>query len=141
MKNVAVLGAGTMGNGIAQTFAQYGYQVHLIDISDSLLQKGISTISQNLDRMVGKGIISENDKLQTLQNITTYTDLKEGVQQVGLVIEAATENVSTKSELFKKLSKFCREKIILATNTSSISITKIASVVSIPERVIGMHFM
>lgn len=141
MKNVAVLGAGTMGNGIAQTFAQYGYQVHLIDISDSLLQKGISTISQNLDRMVGKGIISENDKLQTLQNITTYTDLKEGVQQVGLVIEAATENVSTKSELFKKLSKFCSEKTILATNTSSISITKIASVVSIPERVIGMHFM
>lgn len=141
MKNVAVIGAGTMGSGIAHTFAQYGYQVRLIDISDSLLQKGISTISQNLDRMVGKGFISENDKLQTLQNITTYTDLKEGVQQVGLVIEAATENISIKSELFKKLSQFCSEKTILATNTSSISITKIASVVSIPERVIGMHFM
>lgn len=141
MKNVAVIGAGTMGSGIAHTFAQYGYQVRLIDISDTLLQKGISTISQNLDRMVGKGFISKNNKLQTLQNITTYTDLKEGVQQVGLVIEAATENISTKSELFKKLSQFCSEKTILATNTSSISITKIASVVSVPERVIGMHFM
>lgn len=141
MKNVAVIGAGTMGSGIAHTFAQYGYQVRLIDISDTLLQKGISTISQNLDRMVGKGFISKNDELQTLQNITTYTDLKEGVQQVGLVIEAATENISTKSELFKKLSQFCSEKTILATNTSSISITKIASVVSVPERVIGMHFM
>lgn len=141
MRNVAVLGAGTMGNGIAHTFAQFGYQVHLIDISESQLQKGIESISKNLERMIGKDIISKNDKHKTLQNISTYTNLKEGVEQAELVIEAATENINTKFELFKKLSQFCNKNTILATNTSSISITKIASVVPVPERVIGMHFM
>src|SRR5690606_11717152 len=141
MKNVAVLGAGTMGNGIAHTFAQFGYQVNLIDISESQLQKGIESISKNLERMAGKDLISKNDKQKILQNISTYTNLKEGVKQAGLVIEAATENIITKLEIFKKLNKFCNENTILATNTSSISITKIASVVSMPERVIGMHFM
>jgi 3-hydroxybutyryl-CoA dehydrogenase len=141
MKNVAVIGAGAMGNGIAHTFAQFDYKVQLIDISENSLKKGITTISKNLDRMVSKEKISEEDKQRTLNNITTYTNLKEGVQYASLVVEAATENLELKLNIFKDLEKFCSEDTILATNTSSISITQIASVTSRPEMVIGMHFM
>ncbi len=141
MKNIAVIGAGTMGNGIAHTFAQKGFQVNLIDISDKALQKGIATITTNLDRMVAKEKISESDKQNTLNNITTFTDMKNGVNGVELVVEAATENIDLKLNIFKQLNDLCSENVILATNTSSISITQIAAAVSAPERVIGMHFM
>ncbi|RCS27288.1 3-hydroxybutyryl-CoA dehydrogenase [Polaribacter sp. WD7] len=141
MKNIAVIGAGTMGNGIAHTFAQFNYTVNLIDISESSLEKGMQTISRNLDRMVAKEKISEADKIQTLQNITTFTAIKKGVVDVDLVIEAATENEILKIKIFKELDTFCTEKTILATNTSSISITQIAAATSRPEKVIGMHFM
>lgn len=141
MKNVAVIGAGAMGNGIAHTFAQFDYKVQLVDISEHSLKKGMTTISKNLDRMVSKEKISEEDKQRTLNNITTYTNLKEGVQYASLVVEAATENLELKLKIFKDLEKFCPEETILATNTSSISITQIASVTSRPEMVIGMHFM
>ncbi|MFD0975929.1 3-hydroxyacyl-CoA dehydrogenase family protein [Salinimicrobium gaetbulicola] len=141
MKNIAVIGAGTMGNGIAHTFAQFGYKTHLIDISEKSLEKGMGTISKNLDRMVAKEKISEEDKKDTLNNITTYTQLSEGVKGVDLVVEAATENVELKLSIFKQLDEMCSKDTVLASNTSSISITKIASVVSNPERVIGMHFM
>ena len=141
MKNVAVIGAGTMGNGIAHTFAQFGYKVQLIDISQASLDKGIATITKNLDRMVAKERITEEDKNNTLGNITTYTSLKEGVEYAGLVVEAATENLDLKLRIFKDLDELCPEDTILATNTSSISITQIAAVTSRPEMVIGMHFM
>ena len=141
MKNVAVIGAGAMGNGIAHTFAQFDYKVQLIDISTQALKKGISTISKNLDRMVAKEKISEEDKRRTLNNITTYTNLEEGVEYASLVIEAATENLELKLKIFRDLEKFCPEDTILASNTSSISITQIASVKSRPEMVVGMHFM
>ena len=141
MKNVAVIGAGAMGNGIAHTFAQFDYKVQLIDISAQALKKGISTISKNLDRMVAKEKISEEDKRRTLNNITTYTNLEEGVEYASLVVEAATENLELKLKIFRDLEKFCPEDTILASNTSSISITQIASVTSRPEMVIGMHFM
>ncbi len=141
MKNVAVIGAGTMGNGIAHTFAQFGFKVQLIDISQASLDKGIATITKNLDRMVAKERISEEDKQNTLNNITTYTTIKEGVEYAGLVVEAATENVDLKLKIFKDLDELCPEDTILATNTSSISITQIAAVTSRPEMVIGMHFM
>ena len=141
MKNVAVIGAGTMGNGIAHTFAQFGYKVQLIDVSETALDKGLKTIEKNLDRMVEKGSISAEDKKTTLQNITTYTNMKEGVEYASLVVEAATENLELKLKIFKQLSEFCADDTILASNTSSISITRIASVVSRPEQVIGMHFM
>ena len=141
MKNIAVIGAGTMGNGIAHTFAQFGYKTHLIDISEKSLEKGVKTISGNLDRMVSKEKISEDDKKNTLNNITTFTQLSEGVKNVDLVVEAATENVDLKLSIFKQLDEFCSDETILASNTSSISITKIAAAVSNPERVIGMHFM
>ncbi|MDG1791184.1 MAG: 3-hydroxybutyryl-CoA dehydrogenase [Flavobacteriaceae bacterium] len=141
MKNVAVIGAGAMGNGIAHTFAQFDYKVQLIDISAQALKKGISTISKNLDRMVAKEKISEEDKRRTLNNITTYTNLEEGVEYASLVIEAATENLELKLKIFRDLEKFCPEDTILASNTSSISITQIASVTSRPEMVVGMHFM
>ena len=141
MKNIAVIGAGTMGNGIAHTFAQFGYQTNLIDISEKSLEKGMNTISKNLDRMVAKEKISEEDKNNTLNNITTFTQLSEGVKNVDLVVEAATENVDLKLSIFKQLDEACSGSTVLASNTSSISITKIASVVSNPERVIGMHFM
>ena len=141
MKNVAVIGAGAMGNGIAHTFAQFDYKVQLIDISEQSLKKGITTISRNLDRMVAKEKISEEDKQRTLNNITTYTNLEEGVEYASLVVEAATENLELKLKIFRDLEKFCPDDTILATNTSSISITQIASVTSRPEMVIGMHFM
>ena len=130
-----------MGNGIAHTFAQFGYTTNLIDISGESLKRGMDTIGNNLDRMVAKEKISESEKIQTLSNITTFTDLSKGVQDVELVVEAATENLELKLSIFRDLDKFCSEGTILASNTSSISITKIASVVSNPERVIGMHFM
>ncbi|PTX58372.1 3-hydroxybutyryl-CoA dehydrogenase [Kordia periserrulae] len=141
MKNVAVIGAGTMGNGIAHTFAQFGFKVQLIDISQASLDKGIATITKNLDRMVAKEKISEEDKQNTLNNITTFTNLKEGVEYAGLVVEAATENVDLKLQIFKDLDELCPDDTILATNTSSISITQIAAVTSRPDMVIGMHFM
>ncbi len=130
-----------MGNGIAHTFAQFGYQTNLIDISEKSLERGMSTISKNLDRMVSKEKISENDKQNTLNNINTFTQISEGVKGVELVVEAATENVELKLSIFRQLDELCSADTILASNTSSISITKIASVVSNPERVIGMHFM
>lgn len=141
MKNISVIGAGTMGNGIAHTFAQFDYKVQLVDLSENSLKKGIATITKNLDRMITKGRITIEDKLRTLNNITTCTNLQEGVENAGLVVEAATENLELKLNIFKDLDKFCSDKTILATNTSSISITEIAAVTSRPEMVIGMHFM
>jgi len=141
MKNIAVIGAGTMGNGIAHTFAQKGFKVCLIDISDQAIERGMNTIVSNLDRMIAKGSITEAEKKATIENIITYTDVKDGVVNVDLVVEAATENINLKLNIFKELSEVCREDVILASNTSSISITQIAAVVKNPERVIGMHFM
>lgn len=141
MKNVAVIGAGTMGNGIAHTFAQSGFKVQLIDISDVALKKGIDTITKNLDRMVAKEKISEAQKEETLGNITVYTSINQGVEYASLVVEAATENIDLKLNIFKQLDEACPEDTILATNTSSISITQIAAVTSRPDMVIGMHFM
>ncbi|WP_298533574.1 3-hydroxyacyl-CoA dehydrogenase family protein [uncultured Algibacter sp.] len=141
MKNVAVIGAGTMGNGIAHTFAQSGFKVQLIDINKEALKKGIQTIATNLDRMVAKEKITAQQKLDTLNNITPFTNIKEGVDYAALVVEAATENLELKLKIFKELDEACSESAILATNTSSISITQIAGVTSRPERVIGMHFM
>jgi len=138
---IAVIGAGTMGNGIAHVFAQNGFKVHLIEISQEALDKGILAISKNLERMLLKKVITENDKTKTLENITCYTSLKEGVSKVELVIEAATENVELKLSIFKELDIHSEENTILATNTSSISITQIASVTKRPDKVIGMHFM
>ena len=141
MKNIAVIGAGTMGNGIAHNFAQFNYNVQLIDISQLALEKGIATISKNLDRMVAKEKISEAEKTKTLANITTFTSIKDGVKYASLVIEAATENTVLKTKIFKELDEVCPEDTILATNTSSISITQIGAVTSRPDKVIGMHFM
>lgn len=141
MKNIAVIGAGTMGNGIAHVFAQNGFKVNLIDISEEALQKALATISKNLDRMISKEKITPSDKTATLENITTHTDLNSGVANVELVVEAATENVDLKLKIFEQLSTATPENVILASNTSSISITKIASVTNRPDKVIGMHFM
>jgi len=141
MKNIAVIGAGTMGNGIAHTFALYGYSVNLIDISEDSLQKGLNIIQKNLDRMIAKGAIDEVKKQATLSNIKTFTDLKKGVEQVDLVVEAASEDFAIKSKIFQQIDAFCKAETILATNTSSISITKIAAQTKRPEKVIGMHFM
>ncbi len=141
MKTIAVIGAGTMGNGIAHTFAQNGFTVKLIDVSEKALDKGINTIATNLDRMLAKGTITQEDVAKTITNIITYTDIKDGVVGADLVIEAATENVDLKLSIFKQLNEVCSHNTILATNTSSISITQIGAVVAHPERVIGMHFM
>ncbi len=141
MKNIAVIGAGTMGNGIAHTFAQSGFKVNLIDINQASLEKAIATISRNLDRMVAKEKISEADKAKTLSNITTTSNMVNGVSQADLVVEAATENLDLKLNIFKQLDEACAKHTILATNTSSISITQIAAVTTRPEQVIGMHFM
>lgn len=141
MNTIAVIGAGTMGNGIAHTFAQFGFNVNLIDISKENLQKGVDTITKNLDRMLAKEKISEKDKEQTLANISSFIDIPSGVKNVDLVVEAATENENLKLKIFSQLNDICDENVILASNTSSISITKIASVVKNQHRVIGMHFM
>ena len=141
MKNIAVIGAGTMGNGIAHVFAQFGHRVSLIDISQASLDKGIATITKNLDRQVAKASISEEDKAATLGNLSTFTSVEDGVKGVDLVVEAATENIDLKLKIFANLDAITESHVILATNTSSISITKIASVTSRPDKVIGMHFM
>jgi 3-hydroxybutyryl-CoA dehydrogenase len=141
MKNISVIGAGTMGNGIAHVFAQNGYQVNLIDVSQNALDKAILTISKNLDRMVKKEKITEENKNLTLKNLTTLTDLPKGVADAELVIEAATENFDIKSTIFKQMDQHSPKEAILATNTSSISITKIAAHTNREKNVIGMHFM
>ena len=141
MKNIAVIGAGTMGNGIAHVFAQFGHQVSLIDISQASLDKGIATITKNLDRQVAKAAITEEDKAATLANLTTFTSVEDGVKGIDLVVEAATENIDLKLKIFANLDAITESHVILATNTSSISITKIASVTNRPDKVIGMHFM
>ena len=140
-KNVSVVGAGTMGNGIAHVFAQHGFSVTLVDVNEAQLSKAIATITKNLDRQVTKGIISEADKLQTLTSITTDNSIETGVKNAALVIEAATENIDLKLKIFTLIDEFAPTTAILASNTSSISITKIASVTKRPEAVIGMHFM
>ncbi|WP_127020794.1 3-hydroxyacyl-CoA dehydrogenase family protein [Flagellimonas beolgyonensis] len=141
MKNIAVIGAGTMGNGIAHVFAQNGFKVNLIDISQASLDRGLATITKNLDRMLAKEVIDQNQKEGTLSNITTFTEMKKGVADVDLVVEAATENLDIKLKIFRDLDETCDSKTILATNTSSISITQIAAATKRPEKVIGMHFM
>lgn len=141
MKNIAVIGAGTMGNGIAHTFAQFDYHVQLIDVSQEALERGLATITKNLDRMVSKEAITEANKQNTLANITTHTNIKDGIINVGLVVEAASENIDLKLKIFKDLDAICGKDTILASNTSSISITQIAAVTTRPEKVIGMHFM
>lgn len=141
MKTIAVIGAGTMGNGIAHVFAQNGFKVNLIDISQESLDKGLATIAKNLDRMLAKERITQEEKTVTLNNISSFTNLKEGAKNVDLVVEAATENTNLKLSIFEELDKVCKPETILASNTSSISITQIAAATSRPEKVIGMHFM
>jgi 3-hydroxybutyryl-CoA dehydrogenase len=141
MKNITVIGSGTMGNGIAHTFAQFGFKVAMVDVEHDALTRAMQTITGNLDRQIKKGAIDEQVKVSTLNNITTFTDLKTAVTNADLVIEAATENQEIKLNLFKQLSEFCKDDAILASNTSSISITLIASVTKHPGNVIGMHFM
>lgn len=141
IQKVSVIGSGTMGNGIAHVFAQYGFQVSLVDISQEALDRALVTIGNNLDRQVKKGAIQEADKAATLDRIGTFTVLKEGVREADLVVEAATENESVKLQLFRDLDAACPPSAILASNTSSISITKIAAATKRPEQVIGMHFM
>jgi 3-hydroxybutyryl-CoA dehydrogenase len=141
MKNIAVIGSGTMGNGIAHVFAQHGYTVSLIDISEEALKKAVATIDKNLGRQVEKGILTEDAKKLALSNLTTTTFLKEGVREADLVVEAATENADLKLKIFKEIDENTKPSTILASNTSSISITKIASVTKSPDQVIGMHFM
>lgn len=141
MKHIAVIGGGTMGNGIAHTFAQKGYQVSLIDVKQEFVDKALQTIEANLERQVKKGTIDNVTKDKTLSNIKIYTDFEKGVYEADLVVEAASEQIDIKLEIFRNLDKFCPEHAILASNTSSISITKIASVTNRPNKVIGMHFM
>ena len=141
MKTISVIGAGTMGNGIAHVFAMKGYRVNLVDISEKALEKALATITKNLDRMLAKERITEKDKSDTLANLTTLTSMEDGVKNSDLVVEAATENVELKLKIFRQMDEFAPAECILATNTSSISITKIAAATSRPEKVIGMHFM
>jgi 3-hydroxybutyryl-CoA dehydrogenase len=141
IQHIAVIGAGTMGNGIAHIFAQYGYKVCLIDVSETQLGKAVAAITKNLDRQITKGILTEDQKTETLQRIVCNTDTAAGVKNVQLVVEAATENIQLKLDIFKTLDRFSPEGCILATNTSSISITEIAAATNRPEQVIGMHFM
>lgn len=141
MKQISVIGAGTMGNGIAHVFAQAGFSVNLVDVHFSQLEKAIATIGKNMDRQVAKGTLTDEQKQSALKNITIKTDLIEGIQNAELVVEAATENMNLKLDIFQQLDKYAPQGCILATNTSSISITKIAAVTNRPKRVIGMHFM
>ncbi|RZS97433.1 3-hydroxyacyl-CoA dehydrogenase family protein [Cecembia calidifontis] len=141
MNNITVIGSGTMGNGIAHVFAQNGYKVSLVDINQAALDKALATISRNMDRQVAKGSLSEEDKNTALSKIKTFTSLKAGIEHADLVIEAATENLQIKLDLFKQLDELSKDEAILATNTSSISITKIAAATTRPDKVIGMHFM
>jgi len=138
---VSVIGAGTMGNGIAHVFAQAGFKVTIVDVSLSQLDRAVATITKNLDRQVAKASITEEKKTTTLSNITTQTNMIEGVKNAGLVVEAATENIELKLQIFEELDKYAPKETILATNTSSISITKIAAVTGRAGKVIGMHFM
>lgn len=141
MKKIAVIGAGTMGNGIAHVFAQSGFTVSLIDISQNSLDKAVGTITKNLDRLLTKERITEEVRNSTLTNISTFTDMAEGVAGVDLVVEAATENIDLKLKIFKQLDELTAENVILASNTSSISITQIGAATNRPDKVIGMHFM
>jgi 3-hydroxybutyryl-CoA dehydrogenase len=141
MKNVTVIGAGTMGNGIAHVFAQGGFNVSLADVNAAQLEKAVQTITKNLDRQVAKGTVTEEQKQQALGNITTFSDIAEAVKNAELVVEAATENVDLKLKIFKQIDETAPKAAILASNTSSISITKIAAVTKRPELVVGMHFM
>jgi len=141
MKNIVVIGAGTMGNGIAHTFAQSGFKVNLVDVSQEALGRGLKTITTNLDRIIAKGNLTEEQKAETLGNITTFTDLKSAAENADLIVEAATENQDLKLKIFGQMDEFSPENCILATNTSSISITQIAAATKRPEKVIGMHFM
>lgn len=141
MKQIAVIGGGTMGNGIVHVFAQNGYKVNLIDVKQDMLDKALATITKNMDRQIAKGSLTEEQKTASLNNIKTFTQLQDGVSTADLVIEAATENTAIKLQLFRDLDQFAPAHCILASNTSSISITKIASVTKRPEKVIGMHFM
>lgn len=141
MKHIAVIGSGTMGNGIAHTFAQFGYTVNLIDINSDALQKAVDTITKNLDRQVAKETITLADKENTLNNLSIHTDLKSAVANVDLIVEAATENIELKLKIFKDLDTYAKPDAILASNTSSISITKIAAATNRGDKVIGMHFM
>ena len=141
MKNITVIGSGTMGNGIAHVFAQFGYSVNLVDINDQALQKAVATITKNLDRQLTKGTLTEAEKTSTLNNIKTFTKLEDGAKNADLVIEAASENINVKLAIFKQLDEICPPNTILASNTSSISITQIAAVTKRADKVIGMHFM
>lgn len=141
IKNISVIGSGTMGNGIAHVFAQFNYSVSLVDINQTALDRAIQTIIKNLDRQVAKGLISEDQKTLTLKNISTFTSIKEGVKHADLIVEAATENIELKLQIFKDLDDAAPENAILASNTSSISITKIAAATNRGDKVIGMHFM
>ncbi|MDE3125370.1 MAG: 3-hydroxybutyryl-CoA dehydrogenase [Bacteroidota bacterium] len=141
MEHISVIGAGTMGNGIAHVFAQNGFKVALVDVHQAQLDKALATIAKNIDRQVAKGIISNEKKSDILQHITTHTTIEEGVQHAALVVEAATENITIKLQLFQQLDKCSPQHAILASNTSSISITKIAAATNRPDKVIGMHFM
>ncbi|QDP84185.1 3-hydroxybutyryl-CoA dehydrogenase [Chryseobacterium sp. SNU WT5] len=140
-KNIVVIGAGTMGNGIAHTFAQTGFTVNLVDVSQDALDKGLATITKNLDRIISKGNMTEEQKASTLSNISTFTNLGDCASKADLIVEAATENLDLKLKIFKQMDELAPVSCILATNTSSISITKIASVTNRPDKVIGMHFM
>ena len=141
MKNITVVGAGTMGNGIAHVFAQNGFPVHLVDISEEALKNALHSIENNLDRLVSKEKITLDIKQATLKNIHVFTELAEGVSDADLVVEAATENIELKKKIFSQIDSLAKDAAILATNTSSISITQIAAVTNRPEKVIGMHFM
>lgn len=141
MKNISVIGAGTMGNGIAHVFAQCGYAVSLIDVSQDALNRALNTISKNIDRQVAKGTLTEDDKNKALKNISTFTSVKDGVKNADLIVEAATENVDLKLKIFREMDENAPAHCILSTNTSSISITKMAAATKRPDKVIGMHFM
>lgn len=141
MKNITVIGSGTMGNGIAHAFAQSGYRINLVDINEAALEKAVITITKNLDRQIQKGTITQEVKESTLKNINTFTDLSKAAANADLVVEAAVESIELKFKLFKQLDEVCSPNAVLASNTSSISITQIGAATKRPDRVIGMHFM